>query len=73
MFEIISNNPYVFVPAFCHLCNLWHKWYKLKSGCISAGNDCNAYKFPNHSIPDTYNSKMQPEFVHSQYFCSYLI
>ena len=22
MCEIISNNPYVVVPAFCHLCNL---------------------------------------------------
>ena len=21
MFEIISNNPYVVVPAFCHLCH----------------------------------------------------
>ena len=26
-----------------------------------------------HSIPDTYKSNMQPEFVHSQYFCSYPI
>ena len=32
----ISNNPYVVVPAVCHL---GHKWHKLKSGCISAANN----------------------------------
>ena len=70
MFEVISNNPYVGVSAVCHLC---HKWHKLKSGCISAVNNGNAQKISIHSIPDTYNSNMYPEFVHSQYFCSYPI
>ena len=37
MFEIISINPYVVVPAFCQI--------------------------SIHSIPDTYNSNIQPEFV----------
>ena len=74
MFEVISNNPYIVVPAVCHLCHMchmWHKWHKLKSGCIPAGNNGNAEKISIHSIPYTYNSNMQPEFVHSQYFCSY--
>ena len=41
MFEIISKNPYVVVPDFCHLYHLLHKWHKLKSGCISSGNNGN--------------------------------
>ena len=52
---------------------LGHKWHKLKSGCISVGNNGNVFKISIHSLPDTYNSNMQPEFVHSQYFCSYPI
>ena len=73
MFEVISNNPYVVVPDICHLCHLWHKWHKLKSGCILVGNNGNAWEIRIHSIPDTYNSNMQPEFVHSRCFCSYPI
>ena len=73
MFEVISNNPYIVVPFVCYLCHMWHKLHKLKSGCFSAGNNVNAQKISIHSIPDTYNSNMQPEFVHSQYFCSYPI
>ena len=73
MFEVISNNPHVVVPAVCHLCHMWHKWQTLKSGCISAGINGNAYKISIHSVPDTYISNMQTEFVHSQYFCSYPI
>ena len=36
-------------------------------------NNANVLKISIHSIPDTYNSNIQPEFVHSQYFCSYPI
>ena len=70
MFQVISDNPYVVVLAVCHL---WYKSHKLKSGCISAGNNRNAYKICIHSIQEIYKSNMQPEFVQSQYFCSYPI
>ena len=38
MFEVISNNPYVVVPAVCHL------WHKLTGGCILVGINGNAIK-----------------------------
>ena len=33
--------------------------------------ECTHSGICTHSILDTYNSNMKPEFVHSQYFCSY--